>query len=95
MQEIIQPQARGRSNSLQRMLDLEKKLNFQRNHQGSVPPSPTVTDSSVPPSPGFAPRRFELVPKDKKVPLQSETTMPCLRRSSPLTQLPRELNHQM
>ncbi|KAM6537925.1 hypothetical protein FALCPG4_003821 [Fusarium falciforme] len=68
MQEIIQPQARGRSNSLQRMLDLEKKLNFQRNHQGSVPPSPTVTDSSVPPSPGFAPRRFELVPKDKKVP---------------------------
>ncbi|RSL63604.1 hypothetical protein CEP54_005162 [Fusarium duplospermum] len=68
MQEIIQPQARGRSNSLQRMLDLEKKLNFQRTHQGSVPPSPTVTDSSVPPSPGFAPRRFELVPKDKKVP---------------------------
>ncbi|KAM0441297.1 hypothetical protein ACHAPT_000606 [Fusarium lateritium] len=68
MQETIPPQARTRSNSLQRMLDLEKKLNFQRTHQGSVPPSPTVTDSSVPPSPGFPPRRFELVPKDKKVP---------------------------
>lgn len=42
-------------------------MQFQRTHQGSVPPSPTTTDSSVP-SPGFPPRRFELVPKDKKVP---------------------------
>ncbi|QGI78389.1 hypothetical protein CEK25_005118 [Fusarium fujikuroi] len=82
------PQGRTRSNSLQQMLDLEKKLNvstetggildgladvlaqFQRTHQGSVPPSPACTDSSgsVPPSPGHPPRRFELVPKDKKGP---------------------------
>lgn len=82
------PQGRSRSNSLQQMLDLEKKLNvstetggildgladvlaqFQRTHQGSVPPSPACTDSSgsVPPSPGHPPRRFELVPKDKKGP---------------------------
>ncbi|KAG9503636.1 hypothetical protein J7337_003587 [Fusarium musae] len=82
------PQGRSRSDSLQQMLDLEKKLNvstesdkilegladvlaqFQRTHQGSVPPSPACTDSSgsVPPSPGHPPRRFELVPKDKKGP---------------------------
>ncbi|KAK2933351.1 hypothetical protein FoTM2_007812 [Fusarium oxysporum f. sp. vasinfectum] len=64
------PQGRSRSNSLQQMLDLEKKLNFQRTHQGSVPSSPACTDSSgsVPPSPGHPPRRFELVPKDKKGP---------------------------
>lgn len=88
MQAQTQPQGRARSNSLQQMLDLEKKLNvslqaithqedlpdsfpqFQRTHQGSVPPSPPCTDSgsSVPPSPGHTPRRFELVPKDKKVP---------------------------
>ncbi|KAG5809963.1 hypothetical protein H9Q74_007274 [Fusarium xylarioides] len=63
------PQGRSRSDSLQQMLDLEKKLNFQRTHLGSVPPSPACTDSSgsVPPSPGH-PRRFELVPKDKKGP---------------------------
>ncbi|RGP72417.1 hypothetical protein FLONG3_6813 [Fusarium longipes] len=68
-QAPAQPQGRSRSNSLQQMLDLEKKLNFQRTHQGSVPPSPACTDgSSVPPSPGHPPRRFELVPKDKKVP---------------------------
>ncbi|KAF4445679.1 hypothetical protein F53441_10628 [Fusarium austroafricanum] len=69
-QAPAQPKGRPRSNSLQRMLDLEKKLNFQRTHQGSVPPSPACTDSSgsVPPSPGHQPRRFELVPKDKKVP---------------------------
>ncbi|KIL84875.1 hypothetical protein FAVG1_11745 [Fusarium avenaceum] len=68
-QAPAQPQGRTRSNSLQRMLDLEKKLNFLRTHQGSVPPSPACTDSSsVPPSPGRPPRRFELVPKDKKVP---------------------------
>ncbi|KAF4979337.1 hypothetical protein FDECE_18077 [Fusarium decemcellulare] len=67
MLETVQPRGRARSNSLQRMLDLEKKLNFQRTHQGSVPPSPACTDSSsVPPSPGFPPRRFELVPKDGK-----------------------------
>ncbi|KAF5672543.1 hypothetical protein FHETE_3677 [Fusarium heterosporum] len=68
-QAPAQPQGRSRSNSLQRMLDLEKKLNFLRTHQGSVPPSPACTDSSsVPPTPGHPPRRFELVPKDKKVP---------------------------
>ncbi|KAF9772882.1 hypothetical protein IL306_009373 [Fusarium sp. DS 682] len=45
-------------------------VQFQRTHQGSVPPSPACTDSSgsVPASPGHPPRRFELVPKDKKVP---------------------------
>ncbi|KAJ4266037.1 hypothetical protein NW762_004010 [Fusarium torreyae] len=68
-QAPAQPQGRTRSNSLQRMLDLEKKLSFLRSHQGSVPPSPACTDSSsVPPSPGHPPRRFELVPKDKKMP---------------------------
>ncbi|KAF5017145.1 hypothetical protein F66182_10966 [Fusarium sp. NRRL 66182] len=69
-QTQTQPQGRGRSNSLQRMLDLEKRLNFLRTHQGSVPPSPACTDSSssVPPSPGHPPRRFELVPKEKRMP---------------------------
>ncbi|KAF4341775.1 hypothetical protein FBEOM_4286 [Fusarium beomiforme] len=69
LQTAQAPQGRSRSNSLQQMLDLEKKLNFQRAHQGSVPPSPACTDSSgsVPASPGH-PRRFELVPKDKKAP---------------------------
>ncbi|KAM5357351.1 hypothetical protein ACJZ2D_016352 [Fusarium nematophilum] len=67
MPEAAQPQGRSRSNSLQRMLDLEKKLNFQRTHQGSLPPSPACTDGSAPPSPRFPPpRRFELVPKDGK-----------------------------
>ncbi|RGP75743.1 hypothetical protein FSPOR_541 [Fusarium sporotrichioides] len=68
-QAPVQPQGRSRSNSLQQMLDLEKKLNFQRTHQGSVPPSPACTDStSIPSSPAHTPRRFELVPKDKQVP---------------------------
>ncbi|CAF3572902.1 unnamed protein product [Fusarium graminearum] len=62
------PQGRARSNSLQQMLDLEKKLNFRRTHQGSVPPSQACTDTSIPPSPAHTPRRFELVPKEKKVP---------------------------
>ncbi|KAJ4114814.1 hypothetical protein NW768_011368 [Fusarium equiseti] len=78
MQAQTQPQGRARSNSLQQMLDLEKKLNFQRTHQGSVPPSPPCTDSggSVPPSPGHAPRRFELVPKDKKPPVRNYSAVP-------------------
>ncbi|CAG7562700.1 unnamed protein product [Fusarium equiseti] len=78
MQAQPQPQGRARSNSLQQMLDLEKKLNFQRTHQGSVPPSPPCTDSgsSVPPSPGPTPRRFELVPKDKKPPVRNYSAVP-------------------
>ncbi|KAL4724670.1 hypothetical protein ACLX1H_008112 [Fusarium chlamydosporum] len=87
-QAPAQPQGRSRSNSLQQMLDLEKKLNvsieavekhkdlpdlvlqFQRTHQGSVPPSPACTDSSGPVTPivNHPPRRFKLVLKDKKVP---------------------------
>src|SRR6478736_9971141 len=96
MQAQTQPQGRARSNSLQQMLDLEKKLNvslqaieqqeyfpdlfeqFQRTHQGSVPPSPPCTESgsSVPPSPGPTPRRFELVPKDKKPPVRNYSAVP-------------------
>ncbi|KAG8668408.1 hypothetical protein FPOAC2_07692 [Fusarium poae] len=76
LQTPAQPQGRSRSNSLQQMLDLEKKLNFQRTHQSSVPPSPACTDSSIPPSPAHTPRRFELVPKDKKVPLRNYSAIP-------------------
>ncbi|KAH6965107.1 hypothetical protein EDB82DRAFT_561081 [Fusarium venenatum] len=75
LQTTAQPQGRSRSNSLQQMLDLEKKLNFQRTHQGSVPPSQACIDTS-PPNPAHTPRRFELVPKDKKVPLRNYSAIP-------------------
>ncbi|KAL6912714.1 hypothetical protein FSST1_010474 [Fusarium sambucinum] len=75
LQTTAQPQGRSRSNSLQQMLDLEKKLNFQRTHQGSVPPSQACIDTS-PPSPAQTPRRFELVPKDRKVPLRNYSAIP-------------------
>ncbi|KAH6884543.1 hypothetical protein B0T10DRAFT_131880 [Thelonectria olida] len=68
MYEPVQHQGRQRSDSLQRMLELEKKMMFQRTQSltsnsyqsspaGSIAPSPIIHPQ---------PRRFELVPKDGK-----------------------------
>lgn len=65
MTEVVYNQQRKRSNSFQRMLELEKKLMYQRSHH-SIPSTPSTADGSLPSSPGLQPRRFELIPKDGK-----------------------------
>ncbi|KAH7156658.1 hypothetical protein EDB81DRAFT_397326 [Dactylonectria macrodidyma] len=69
MTASVQTHGRSRSDSLQLMLELEKKMVNYRAQASTHHSHQSSPDSSVPPSPAPQPRRFELVPKDgKKVP---------------------------
>ncbi|KAH7155858.1 hypothetical protein B0J13DRAFT_235446 [Dactylonectria estremocensis] len=69
MPASVQTQGRSRSDSLQLMLELEKKMVDYRAQASAHHSHQSSPDNSVPPSPAPQPRRFELVPKDgKKVP---------------------------
>ncbi|KAF7543784.1 hypothetical protein G7046_g9930 [Stylonectria norvegica] len=78
MSEQPQPQGRSRSNSLQRMLELEKKLLLQRTQSNTAnrshpPISPVFTDGSLPTTPTSQARRFELSPRKET---RRSTTLP-------------------
>ncbi|KAL6413236.1 hypothetical protein AUP68_02742 [Ilyonectria robusta] len=66
MPGAVQTHGRSRSNSLQLMLDLEKKMVIHRAQASTNHSLSSSQSGSVPPSPAPQPRRFELVPKDGK-----------------------------